>query len=44
MSIIYNHGEDRYIDTDFEDMAMSAMQELGLTEDEAERQLEDFNN
>ena len=30
------------MDTDFEEMATSAMLELGLTEDEAERQLDDF--
>jgi len=27
----------------FEQMAMDAMMELGLTEDEAERELEDYN-
>jgi len=32
--------EDRDI---FEDMAMSAMKDIGLTEDEAELMLEDFN-
>jgi uncharacterized protein YjiS (DUF1127 family) len=28
---------------DFEDMARSAMRDIGLTEDEAERELEDYN-
>ena len=27
----------------FDDMAIDAMEDLGLTEDEAERELEDFN-
>jgi hypothetical protein len=43
MSIIYNEQEDRYIDTDQEDMEVQAMIDLGLTEDEAERMLEDNN-
>lgn len=36
-------GEKINQDT-FESMAMDAMEDLGLTEDEAERELEDFNN
>ena len=30
------------MDEDFEEQAMSAMKELGLPEDEAERMLEDY--
>ena len=32
------------MDSLFEEMAMEAMMEIGLQEDEAERQLEDFIN
>jgi hypothetical protein len=33
-----------YDDTEFAEQAMEALQELGLTEDEAERELEDYLN
>ncbi len=33
-----------YQDNMFEDMAIDAMLDIGLTEDEAERELEDFNS
>lgn len=35
-------GEDMF-GSDFEEMAMDAMIDIGLPEDEAERMLEDFN-
>ena len=48
MSISFCNGCDNYIDLDFnaehfEEEAMSALMESGLTEDEAERQLEDYD-
>ena len=35
--------DEKINDEIFDDMAIDAMEDLGLTEDEAERELEDFN-
>ena len=37
------NSKDLETDEEFERMAKKALMELGLTEDEAERELEDFN-
>ena len=36
-------NNENIIDDKFEEMAIDAMIEIGLTEDEAERMLEDYN-
>ena len=49
MSVVYCNNHNEYIDTEvnaehFEEEAMEALIESGLTEDEAERQLEDYEH
>ena len=35
-------NDENILDEEFEEQAISAMMDLGMTEDEAERQLEDY--